>query len=104
MAGLAALALCLTALVTSAQDLKTPQAAPAKATTATTKAADTMEMACCVSAESEGLVCQVCNPTAKAEVGKPAINFELADAKGVKHQLTEYLAKDKMAVLIWANQ
>jgi peroxiredoxin len=79
---------------------------PIQATNAVIKAAmNDTSMACCAVADAAGLVCSDCNPEVKAEVGKPAINFELTDVKGEKHTLASLRGKDndKLVVLTWSN-
>lgn len=60
-----------------------------------------MGMDCCSAAEGAGLICGVCNPKAKAEVGKPAIDFSLKDAEGETRKLSDY--KGENVVLVWEN-
>lgn len=57
--------------------------------------------ACCDTAKAAGMTCSMCNPDAKAEIGKPALNFKLKDAEGKAHQLSDF--KGKVVVLSWTN-
>jgi peroxiredoxin len=57
---------------------------------------------CCSSSEAAGMACSICMPDAKAEIGKPSVNFSLKDLDGKTVTLSDF--KDKIVVLTWFDE